>query len=134
MTRLVAGVGCSSAASASEIVALLEASLAEGGLRASDLACVATVDTRARLPALMAAARHFSVPLRCFSADELRGVEAVPSPSETVRAHAGLSSVAEAVALRAGPLRLEKRKSAHATCAIASVTGDFEIESFGRPA
>lgn len=131
---LVAGIGCSNAAEASEIIALIDSTLLECGRHPSDLACLATLDTRAGLPVLAAAARHFEVPLRCFSADDLQRVAGAPSPSEIVRAHTGLSGVAEVVALLAGPLLVEKRKSPHATCALGEADTDFDPLRFGRPA
>jgi cobalt-precorrin 5A hydrolase len=44
----------------------------------------------------------------------------VPSPSDVVEHHVGTPSVAEAAALLAGTrLIVNKRRSAHATCAVA---------------
>ena len=114
---IVAGVGCSSAASATEIIGLVEASLAEAGFLATDLAAITSHERKSSHPGLRAAASHFGVPLRLLNSDDL--VTKVPNPSAAVFAAVGFPSVAEASAAAAGPLVLSKRKSAHATCALA---------------
>ena len=114
---VIAGIGCSSAATAAEIVALVEASLAEAGFATTDLAAITSHERKSGHSGLNAAARHFGVPLRLLRSDELP--EQVPNPSATVFAAIALPSIAEATAAAAGPLVLPKRKSAHATCALA---------------
>jgi cobalamin biosynthesis protein CbiG len=81
---------------------------------------VATVDRRANEPCVAALAQRLEVPLRTFAAEALARV-AVPTPSEVVNRHVGTPSVAEAAALLAsdGELIVPKRRSPHATCAIA---------------
>jgi cobalamin biosynthesis protein CbiG len=81
---------------------------------------VASVDRRAGEPCMTALAARFGVPLRTYDAAVLAEVE-VPTPSSIVCAHVGTKSVAEAAALLAarGRLIVPKRRSPHATCAIA---------------
>ncbi len=70
---------------------------------------------------MTALAASYGVPLRTFAAAELERV-AVPTPSEIVARHVGTPSVAEAAALLAGERdawSCPRRRSAHATCAIA---------------
>ena len=70
---------------------------------------------------MTALAHRFRVPLRTFAADVLATVE-VPTPSAVVNGHVGTPSVAEAAALLAsggGALIVPKRRSPHATCAVA---------------
>ena len=111
---LVAGIGCSLGCPADELVALIDATLPPGELRA-----LATVDRRAEEPAMLAAAEHFGVPLRTFPADALARVD-VPTPSAVVARHVGTPSVAEAAALLSGTrLLVPKTRSEHATCAVA---------------
>jgi cobalt-precorrin 5A hydrolase/precorrin-3B C17-methyltransferase len=129
--RLVAGLGCERGASADEVIGLVTATLAEAGLAPQGLAALASIDIKADEPALLAAARHFKVPLRLFSAADLAG-ETVPTPSHYVADTVGTPSVAEAAALKAGPLLVEKRKSARATCAISRGSWPFDAETFGH--
>jgi cobalt-precorrin 5A hydrolase / precorrin-3B C17-methyltransferase len=114
---LIAGVGCTSRASASEVVGLLEAALARLGR--ADLAALATRQSRVQSPALQQAAAHFGVPLVAVPdpALEAQGA-AIPNPSDFVAQKTGLSGVAEAAVLFGGALLLPKQKSARATCAL----------------
>jgi cobalt-precorrin 5A hydrolase len=127
---LVLGLGCERGTPPAELI----------DLAASVIACpeqivaVATLDVRAEEPAMLAVARHFSVPLVTFSAARLEAeTSRLANPSDLVFAHTGCHGVAEAAALaQAGPdgrLLVEKTKSAHATVAVAEsfheVTADF---------
>lgn len=114
---LVAGLGARAGAEAAEILALLDACLAEiGGDRASLRACV-TAGDRVAHPALRAVAARLGVPL--LAVDTGPTEARAPNPSALVARHRGTVSVAEAAALACGPLLLEKRRSANATCALA---------------
>lgn len=127
---LAVGVGCSRGASAEEILALIGAALAEGGLAAESVSALASIEAKADEPGLRRAAAERGWPLRLFAAEELAAIE-VPNPSEMVRRAVGTPSVAEAAALReaaapAAPERLRpapelvvtKRRSAMATVAV----------------
>jgi hypothetical protein len=98
MRRLAIGIGCTSAAPMEEVLALVAATLAECP---GKVAVLATAVKRAQHPAILAVAQHFGI-----------SVESV--------ANLG-TAVAEPAAQRFGPLLVAKRKSAHATCAIAEV-------------
>jgi cobalt-precorrin 5A hydrolase len=115
--RLVVGAGCSLGCSAAELAALVDEALARLD---GTVVAVATVDRRADEPCVAALAAGFGVPLRTFTPTELGRVD-VPTPSAAVYAHVGTPSVAEAAALLAagGRLIVPKRRSPHATCAIA---------------
>jgi cobalt-precorrin 5A hydrolase / precorrin-3B C17-methyltransferase len=128
---LVAGVGCERGIAAAEMIALIESTLAEAHLSTLSLAAIATLDIKADEAALHAAARHFNIPLRLFTADELRNQQA-PNPSPIVEAETGTPSVSEAAALMAGPLIVDKRKSKHATCAISRAPAPLDAHAFGR--
>ena len=120
--RLVIGAGCSRGCPPGELLALVGEALADAG--AGDVVALATADRRSDEPCMLAAAAAHAVPLRTHSAAALAAVP-VPTPSATVARHVGTPSVAEAAALlSAGPgaeLVVEKRRSPHATCAIARV-------------
>jgi cobalt-precorrin 5A hydrolase/cobalt-precorrin 5A hydrolase/precorrin-3B C17-methyltransferase len=117
--RLVIGAGCSRGCPPEELADLVEATLA--GISGRVVA-VATIDGRAEEPCVLALAGARGVPVRAHPAAALAEVP-VPTPSAVVARHVGTASVAEAAALlAAGPgarLAVAKRRSAHATCAIA---------------
>ncbi len=131
--RVVAGIGCTSAATPAEIVALVEAALAGAGYAPDDLACLATVESRAEIAALRAAASHFGRPLRCFTPAELAAERhRLANPSDRVADLAGAPGIAEAAAIKAGRLLVPKQKSAHATCALGLAAAPFDVAQFGR--
>jgi len=118
---LAVGVGCSLGCPADELLALVDDALGAAGARGEHVGLLATVDRRAREPGVLEAARRRGWPLVFYRPDELAAV-AVPTPSPVVEAHVGTPSVAEAAALlaaRATDLAVPKRRSAHATCAVA---------------
>ncbi|MEW6477308.1 MAG: precorrin-3B C(17)-methyltransferase [Actinomycetota bacterium] len=131
---LVLGVGSSSGANPEALHRLVVETLANAGLSADAVGCVATVDQKADEPAIVELAATLGVGLRTFPAEVLSGV-AVPNPSSVVEAAVGTPSVAEAAALTGagalprpgelgaepvGPaLVVEKRRSGEATVAVA---------------
>jgi cobalt-precorrin 5A hydrolase len=118
--RLVVGAGCSRACPPEELRALVDAALADAG--PGEVVALATIDARAEEPCIVATAAARSVPLQLHTASALARVR-VPTPSRIVERHVGTPSVAEAAALlSAGPgaaLLVGKRRSEHATCAVA---------------
>ena len=116
---LIIGLGCSTAASACEIVALIAACLAEASRDSSDIAALASHSRKRGSAALAQAAAHYGVPLRFLDDDDLAQ---------------GIPGTCEAVAAAAGPLVLRKRKSRYATCAIAKAAPAFDLATFGQPA
>lgn len=132
---LVAGIGCTSAATPGEIVTLIDGALAEAGRSPLGLACLASLDRRADVTALAQAASRLGVPLRFFTAAELATAhQGLVTPSAVVAERTGLAGIAEAVALKAGTLLVPKRKSPHATCAIGLAAPPFDLGHFGRGA
>lgn len=128
---LVAGVGCARLTPADQIIAHIEQTFAQAGLSPGSLAALASIDLKADEPGLRAAAAHFGVPLRLFTPDEL-ALETVPNPSAVVAAETGTPSVAEASALKAGPLLVEKRKAPRVTCAIGRSPQPIDPVTLGR--
>jgi cobalamin biosynthesis protein CbiG len=121
MSGLVVGAGCSRGCPAEELLALIGAVLDEAGARPEAVRALATVDRRADEPGMVAAARHHGWPLVTHAPPAL-GAVAVPTPSAVVASHVGTASVAEAAALLSAggdTLLVPKRRSAHATCALA---------------
>lgn len=115
---LVVGVGTSTDADPAAVAELVASALARAGLAPASVAEVATIDRRARHPALTG----LGPAVRAFTAAQLAGV-AVPSPSAVVGDAVGTPSVAEAAALlaagRGARLVVPKQKNAVATVAVA---------------
>ncbi|ODT70619.1 MAG: hypothetical protein ABS75_12160 [Pelagibacterium sp. SCN 63-23] len=120
---IVAGLGLRHGASADELVRLIDLTLAECRYERTDLAALATLAHKQAHPALQAVAAQLGVPLLGLPENDLR--HGVPNPSERVAQHIDLPSVAEASALAFGPLLVEKRRSANATCALSLWTGPY---------
>jgi cobalamin biosynthesis protein CbiG len=116
--RILAGIGCRRGATGAELVALVNACLAEAGLPASALGTLVTRSDRADHPAVRAAAQHFDVAIRAIDTDTL-ACQPVPNPSARIERLTGLVSVAEAAAAASGSLILQKRLSPNCTCALA---------------
>lgn len=135
---LVLGVGAARGAPAEELVALAHEALRTAGLAAEAVACVVSVDLKADEPAVHALAQALGVPARFFSKERLAlEADRVPSPSAAVARELGIPSIAEAAALAAvgpgGRLLVAKRKSPHATVAIAAADQPIDPQSLGRP-
>ncbi|GEM_PF-576636 len=120
---VVAGIGLRQHTTPDEILALLDLALGEASLRRGDLVALVTWDAKAGHPALCQVAALLDIPLRTVSKTTL--ARPVPNPSGRVAKFIELSSVAEAAASVFGPLIVEKRHSANATCAIARVMMDY---------
>jgi cobalamin biosynthesis protein CbiG len=115
------GVGASRGCPVGELEDLVVATLREAGLARGAVDVIASVDVKRDEAAVLA----LGGAVRFFPAAELARV-AVPTPSAVVAAHVGTPSVAEAAALLAAgagaQLVVDKRRSAHATCAVARST------------
>lgn len=119
MRAVVVGAGCSRGCAAEELLALVDGALRELG--DPPVRALATIDVKGEEPGLRAAAAARGWPVELHPALALAAV-AVPTPSAVVRGYVGTPSVAEAAALLSAgttALLLPKRRSAHATCAIA---------------
>ncbi len=113
---VVAGIGFATAATADELVGLIEACLVEAGASAGQLLAIGTHARKLGNAVPLRVAAHFGVPLRLLDDQDLSS-----------------DSVAEAVAAAAGPLRLARRQSRYATCAISACAPDFSVSRFGQP-
>ncbi len=114
---LVAGLGCSSDATAEEVEEALSVSLERAHLSRHSLAMIATIEKRANHDALGA----LGLPVTAYEAGRLAAVP-VPSPSQAVADAVGTPSVSEAAALLAsagGALVLPKQVFPKVTVAIA---------------
>lgn len=114
---LVAGLGLRTQAGPDDVLGLLDICLAMAELTRADLVALATIAYRQDHPALVEVARQLAVPILALPVEDL--TVPVPNPSARVQKLTGLSSVAEAAALRFGPLVVDKQRSARVTCALS---------------
>jgi cobalamin biosynthesis protein CbiG len=125
---IAVGVGASRGCPASELEDLVGDVLGEAGLEQVDV--LASADVKRDEAAIVALAARRGWRFVTFPAEVLAAV-AVPTPSAVVAAHVGTPSVAEAAALlAAGPssrLMILKRRSAHATCAVAGTEDAWPV-------
>lgn len=136
---VVLGIGCESLASADEVAALVDRCLAEAGIAASSIACIATIVSKAMAPAVQALSRNLSVPIRAFSAAQLEAeAPRLVNPSEIVFRATGCHGVAEGGALAGvgadGRLILPKRRGSRVTCALARSTAIVDPTAIGQDA
>ena len=131
------GVGCERGVEAEELADLVKTNLAESGLAAESIACIATIDLKEDETAILALAHQMSQPLRLFSAARLeQETPRLATPSETVYAAVGCHGVAEAAALAAAGgnavLAIPKMTSRRATVAIARADAIIDPSATGR--
>jgi cobalamin biosynthesis protein CbiG len=119
---ITVGVGASRGCPVGELEDLVIGALADAAVAAEQVEVLATADVKRDEPAIVALAARRAWRFVTFPVEALAAMP-VPSPSATVDAHVGTPSVAEAAALlAAGPgseLIILKRRSPHATCAVA---------------
>jgi cobalt-precorrin 5A hydrolase len=129
MKTLTVGIGCRRFASADQIDAAVRAALAgtQGASPFDEIREVATIDSKAREPGLLAFCARHALPLRTFSREQIAALAAVvPTPSDTVREHLGVEGVCEPCALLAssgGQLIVSKTALDGVTVAIATPPG-----------
>jgi cobalt-precorrin 5A hydrolase/precorrin-3B C17-methyltransferase len=121
---LALGVGCERGTPPDLLIDHAQALLADHGLAASSVACVASVDLKADEPAVLELAKHLGVPARFFTPGELeKEAPRLLNPSVIVFREIGCHGVAEGAALAAGGkdarLIVPKSKGARVTAAIA---------------
>jgi cobalt-precorrin 5A hydrolase / cobalt-factor III methyltransferase / precorrin-3B C17-methyltransferase len=133
---LTLGVGCARGCSMEELAELVDASLAAHHLSPGAVAAVVSLELKMDEPAIHDLAARLGVPARFFGAAELLAeTPRLATPSDAVFRETGCYGVAEGAALaavgRAGVLVAPKRKSAHATCAVARATVPLDLAGIG---
>ena len=134
---LALGVGCERGVAPSELMALVNDTLAAHDLAPAAVACVVSLDLKADEPAVLNLGEELGVATRFFDAAALEGeTPRLAKPSETVFAAVGCHGVAEAAALAAaGPearLVVTKTRSGRATCAVAQSSAVIDAKTVGR--
>lgn len=121
MTTLVAGIGCRRGVSAGRIEMAVRAAL--GPLPFDSIRTIATVDTKATEPGLLAFCAQYRLPLSAFTRAQIAALGDLPGASQAVREHIGVDGVCEPCALLAlpgGHLLVSKQTFDDVTVAIAS--------------
>jgi cobalt-precorrin 5A hydrolase len=120
--NLALGLGCHRGAPAGDILGFIKDTFNRERLSLASLKVLATIETRKDEPGLKEAAAGLGVEFIWFTKAELQEV-AVPNPSPQALRLAGVVSVSEAAALKAGgaELLLTKRKKDNFTLAVARV-------------
>ena len=119
---LVLGVGCSTGAPVDEIEALARTTVAEAGLAWASIGSIETIDRRMSEPGIANLIRQTRGYGSGWPPQRLAEVKDLPTPSEEVARHVGTPGVCEPAAIlgsNGGTLLVPKRKSAHATVAVA---------------
>lgn len=133
--NLIVGIGCERHCPVDHVIELIEKVLAENNISSLAIAAIASIDLKSDEAALNATAKHFNAPLHTFTAEQLKQeASRVPNPSTVVMSEVGTPSVAEASAIKAGKLLVEKQKTNKATCAIGISETPIDVETFGTPA
>jgi cobalt-precorrin 5A hydrolase/precorrin-3B C17-methyltransferase len=94
------GIGCERGTSRELIKQAVQDVFQRNHFAEAAIAGIATIDLKADEAGLLEFCRDLHLPLRCFSAEELRCIS-VPNPSAVVAAEVGTPSVAEAAAILA---------------------------------
>ena len=134
---LALGIGCERAADPVEVIKLAETTLLDAGLAKDAVALVVSLDLKSDEEAVHSLANNFRVPARFFSAEMLEAeLQRLANPSDVVFSEVGCHGVAEGAALAAvgvdGKLLVEKKKSPHATCAVARAPRSIDPSTTGR--
>ena len=134
---LALGVGASRNCPPAELAALVHRTLGSAKLASESIGTVVSIDLKMDEPAVMALARRLGVPARFFPADQLlKETPRLRSPSAAAFRATGCYGVAEGAALaavgRQGALIVAKRKTRHATCAIARAPRPLDPARIGR--
>jgi cobalt-precorrin 5A hydrolase/precorrin-3B C17-methyltransferase len=134
---LALGVGASRHCPPAELATLVRRTLRAAKLAPAAVAAVVSIDLKMNEPAVARLAETLAVPARFFTADRLRKeTPRLVNPSAATFRATGCYGVAEGAALaavgRRGALAVAKRKSRHATCAIARAAQPLDPQRVGH--
>ncbi len=124
---LSVGVGCARGCDPAEMIGLVSDALHAEGRSVHEIARLSSIDLKSDEAAIHALARHAGIEARFYRAATLEAAhDRLAHPSAIVFAEVGCHGVAEGAALTAAGedavLLIEKRKTANATCAVATIT------------
>lgn len=124
---IVAGIGCRRGKTFAELTRVLDAVLREQRIAPQALCAIATIDVKRDEAGLVALSRARQMPLRIFSAAELRGVSGDFTPSTFVSDTVGVDNVCERAAVRASGGTLLCRKIARDGVTVALAATPKEV-------
>jgi len=133
--RIVVGIGARRGVDIRDVRMAMGECLLAAGVRARDVAAIATVEAKQGEPALLDLAEALGVPLRALSAEVL-AAQPVPNPSLAVDRVVGTPSVAEAAVLAVGAELIRPKHVAHGVTvavgrlAVADVQDDENPDGF----
>ena len=126
--RYTAGLGCRRGKDPGEMARFFAEKLAENGVKARELRCIASVDLKRDEPCLLALAEQYRLPFLTFSADELNALPGEFSGSDFVKGVTGVDCVSERAALlaagRGGRIVCKKYAEEGMTFALAEYEED----------
>ncbi len=120
---LAVGVGCNSRTPADELICAVQAVFDQYGLSTASIRHFATIREKTGEPGMIDMAAFFDRPLKGFLKETLQTVKTVPTPSEMVHKHMGVTSVCEAAAMismKTDTLLVPKQKTRNTTVAVAA--------------
>lgn len=120
------GIGCERGSSKALIEQAIQAALRASHLAEAAIAGIATIDLKADEVGLVEYCQDRNLPLRCFTAEELRSVR-VPTPSSVVEAEVGTPSVSEAAAILAAASETDAMGGATATAAPSPSSSSLRV-------
>lgn len=110
--RYAAGLGCRRGKDTDEMARFFAEKLAENGVDARALRCLASVDLKADEPCLLALAEQYRLPFVTYSAAELNALPGSFSGSDFVKGVTGVDCVSERAAALAAGGRIVCKKTA----------------------
>ena len=116
------GVGCNSNTPADELICAVQAIFDQYGISTHSIRHFATIDKKTREAGMVEMAAYFNRPLAGFSKQALGSATSVPTPSNMVLKHMGVTSVCEAaaiVSMDTTHLLIPKQKTKNTTLAVA---------------
>jgi cobalt-precorrin 5A hydrolase/precorrin-3B C17-methyltransferase len=122
--KITLGVGCARNCDPQELWQLVQKTFTDNNIALGCVAAIGSLDLKADEPAMNMLAERLGVPFRVFTAQELEAhASQLANPSDVVFAEVGCHGVSEAAALALGNtganLKVAKRKTKNATCALA---------------
>lgn len=121
------GIGCRKGVSRDTLEAALGSVLKEEQIPAEALSGFATIDLKAQEPGLLTLAQNRSLPVRTFTAEQLRSVEGIFTSSVFVQETVGVDNVCERAATLASNGVLLRRKTAQNGVTIALAVEQKEV-------
>lgn len=117
---LTLGIGCRRGKSAEEIEEAVLEALAKAGLDRRAVACAASIDLKKDEPGLIEFCGGWGIPLRTYSAEDLRRVPGAFRHSELVQQVTGVDNVCERAAVLAGGTLAAAKQAANGVTVAAA--------------